>query len=61
MLHRNMRQELITEKELRLQLRKQGIEKLDEVKKAYMEADGSISIITYDQTPRSQPSKPQIG
>jgi uncharacterized membrane protein YcaP (DUF421 family) len=55
-----MRRELITEKELRLQLRKQGIERLDEVKKAYMEADGSISVITFDQTTRSQPSKPQI-
>ncbi len=61
MLHRNMRRELITEKELRLQLRKQGVEKLEEVKKAYMEADGSISVITYNQNSRPQPSKPQMG
>jgi uncharacterized membrane protein YcaP (DUF421 family) len=61
MLRRNMRRELITEKELRLQLRKQGVEKLKDVKKAYMEADGSISIITFDQALRPQPSKPPVG
>lgn len=48
MIQRNMRRELITEAELMIQLRKQGVEKLDEVKKAFMEADGSITVIAYD-------------
>lgn len=48
LLHRNMRRELITQAELMIQLRKQGVEKLAEVKKAFMEADGSITIITHD-------------
>jgi uncharacterized membrane protein YcaP (DUF421 family) len=54
MLHRNMRRELINESELMTQLRKQGVEKLDEVKKAFMEADGSISLITHDSEPSSK-------
>lgn len=43
--YRNMRRELITESELRVQLRKQGIENLEEVHRAFMETDGTISII----------------
>jgi uncharacterized membrane protein YcaP (DUF421 family) len=38
----------MTEEELMSQLRQQGVESLDNVKKAYMEADGRISIITFD-------------
>jgi len=49
-IHRNMRRELINESELMSQLRKQGIERLEDVMKAFMEADGSISVIEYDQT-----------
>lgn len=45
LLRRNMRRELITEDELMSQLRQQGIESIAEVKAAYMEADGSISVI----------------
>jgi uncharacterized membrane protein YcaP (DUF421 family) len=46
--HRNMRQEMITEEELMGQLREQGVENVEEVKKSYMEADGHISVITKD-------------
>lgn len=60
MIHRNMRRELITEDELTSQLRKQGVEKLEEVKKAYMEADGSISVITRDSKSRSTPKRQKI-
>lgn len=42
---RNMRRELITEDELMSQLRQQGIESVADVKAAYMEADGTISVI----------------
>lgn len=54
MLRQNMRQALITEDELMSQLRQQGVESIADVKAAYMEADGSISIIAHDsQTARA--------
>ncbi|BAZ50035.1 hypothetical protein NIES4103_26490 [Nostoc sp. NIES-4103] len=46
LIERHLQQELITEDELMSKLRQQGVEFLAEVKFAYMEADGSISIIT---------------
>lgn len=45
MLRRNMRQELLTEDELRSQLRLQGAEDPAEVKVAHMEGDGRVSVI----------------
>lgn len=45
MLRRNMRRELISDEELWGKLRQSGIETLDEVKEAYIESDGQISII----------------
>ncbi len=42
---RSMRREFITMQELEAKLREQGIEKLAEVKAAYLEADGQISVI----------------
>lgn len=45
LLHRNMRQELITEDELLTQLHRQGMEDLSTVRAAYMEGDGSITFI----------------
>lgn len=45
LIYRNMRRELITEDELMIQLRKQGIENLVDVSQAFIEADGSISVI----------------
>jgi uncharacterized membrane protein YcaP (DUF421 family) len=45
-IERHLQQELITEDELKSKLRQQGVEFLTDVKLAYMEADGSISIIT---------------
>jgi uncharacterized membrane protein YcaP (DUF421 family) len=45
MLKRNMRIEFITEEELRSKLREEGVESLEQVKSAYMESDGQISII----------------
>lgn len=44
-LRHNMKQEMITEEELRAQLREQGIEDPAEVKKCYLEGDGHISVI----------------
>lgn len=42
---RNMRKELITEEELWSKLRQAGLTSLEQVKEAYIEADGEISII----------------
>jgi uncharacterized membrane protein YcaP (DUF421 family) len=46
LLWRNMRQEMITEDELMGKLREHGVERIEEVKKAYLEGDGRISVIT---------------
>lgn len=61
-LRRNMRQELITKEELHTAMREQGIEKIDQVKWAYMESDGSISFITHDaqQQPASDDVRDKI-
>lgn len=45
LLYRNMRRELITEDELWSRLRANGVEKLEQVRYACMEADGQISVI----------------
>lgn len=49
MLRRNMRQELITEEELMVALRQQGLEDPKQVRSAHMEGDGRISIIPVDK------------
>lgn len=48
LLRRNMRREFITDEELWSKLREQGIESLDQVKAAYLEPDGTFSVIRYD-------------
>lgn len=44
-MHRNLRKQFITEAELLGKVREQGCESLDDIKAAYMEGDGQISII----------------
>jgi uncharacterized membrane protein YcaP (DUF421 family) len=46
LIEHHMQQALITKEELLSQLRQQGVESIADVKKVYMEADGSISVIT---------------
>lgn len=41
----HMKQEMITEEDLMGQLREQGVEAVEEVKKCYLEGDGHVSII----------------
>jgi uncharacterized membrane protein YcaP (DUF421 family) len=36
---------MITEDELRGKLREQGVEQVEDVRKSYMEDDGSISVV----------------
>ena len=45
MLKRNMRQEMITEEELRGQLRQNGVLHITDVREARMESDGNISVV----------------
>lgn len=54
MIRRNMRSELITEVELMTQLREQGIERLADVRAAYIEGDGRISVIGKDNPGESR-------
>jgi uncharacterized membrane protein YcaP (DUF421 family) len=45
-LRRNMEKELIQEDELMSQLRQQGVDDIADVKRAYIEGDGHISVVT---------------
>jgi len=56
-LHRNMRQEMLTESELMGFLRQQGVEDIQQVKEAHMEGDGRISVIPYDRAPSPASSR----
>jgi len=50
LIRRNMRREYLTEDELMSQLRRQGIERVEEVKAAYIEGEGQLTVI-----PRKRP------
>ncbi|MCW3111723.1 MAG: hypothetical protein JWR18_119 [Segetibacter sp.] len=45
MVKRNMRKELITDEELMTEVRKAGFSTLEQIKVAFMESDGSISVV----------------
>ena len=47
MLRRNMRSEYITEEELKENIRKKGLEDISQVKHAFVEGDGKITIIPF--------------
>lgn len=47
-IHRNLRREFMTEEELEAQLRLQGVERVDQVKRAFVEHDGRVSVIRAD-------------
>ena len=44
-LRRNLRQEYVTEDELKAKLREQGVDDIRQVAKAHMETDGQVSVI----------------
>lgn len=56
-LRRNMRREMITDEDLRAKLREHGIDDLAEVRNAFMESDGEISVIK--RKPGDAAEKPQ--
>jgi len=57
MLRRNMRREFITEDELMMQLREQGLDEVSKVKEAAIESDGRVSIIEYKQKRHDRPKR----
>ena len=58
LLRGNMRKELITEEELLGAIRLQGVDDLAEVRAAYMEADGRISVVTDERRGGEAPERP---
>lgn len=59
-LHRNLRRELITLDELMGQLRLQGVREPSEVREAYLEGDGHISVIHDAAQPKGRRETPAI-
>jgi uncharacterized membrane protein YcaP (DUF421 family) len=57
LLEGNMRRELLTKEELLSKLREQGVEKPQEVRWAYMESDGQISLRKYSEDGRHAPEQ----
>lgn len=56
-VRKNLRKEFITEDELMSQVREQGIGTIHEVKEAYMEMDGHISVIGFEKKARGTNKK----
>lgn len=52
LLLKNMRRELVTREELATMLREHGIADLAQVRVAYLEPDGQLSVLTVDSEPR---------
>ena len=57
MLRKNMRREFITEDELMMQLREQGLEDVSNVKDAFIESDGRVSVIQFKQKRHDRPPR----
>jgi uncharacterized membrane protein YcaP (DUF421 family) len=57
MQRRNLRAEMLRQSDLAEQLREQGIEDFAQVKRAYLEADGQLSVIRYDDDQDRRPPK----
>jgi uncharacterized membrane protein YcaP (DUF421 family) len=54
LIRKNLEKEMITEDELMAQLRLQGLEKLESVKKCYLESNGRFSILSESDDHRKQ-------
>jgi uncharacterized membrane protein YcaP (DUF421 family) len=57
---RNLRREFITMEELHEKLREQGIESLADVKVAYLEGDGQISVIRNSEPAKQKPRSKSV-
>jgi uncharacterized membrane protein YcaP (DUF421 family) len=49
LLRRNLERELITEEDLMTQIRREGVEDLQQVQNAFLEGDGHISVIKNEE------------
>lgn len=56
LIRRNLRRESVSDDELWSRLRAQGVEHLSEVKAAYIEANGDITVIKHDKSSGSRQS-----
>ena len=56
---RNLREEFLSEDELMAKLREQGVERIEEVKRATMESDGIVTVIRYNGGNREQAKRKQ--
>ena len=56
-LRKNMQEQLLSLEDLQSQLRQQGVESLREVKRAYLESDGKLSVITFRSRPQQASAK----
>lgn len=52
--NKNLEKELITDDELKSQLRQQGIDDLDSIKECYLESNGRFSVLTQSKTKLKQ-------
>ncbi len=59
-MERNLRREMMTRDELMGKLREQGIESVEEVRWAYMESDGQVSVRRRDGQHRPQHDRPAV-
>lgn len=57
-LRKNLDKELLTEDELKSQLRQQGVENVSDVKECFLESNGKFSVITYDDKTDEGNKKP---
>ena len=58
MMRANMRRELISPGELMSSLREQGVDKLEDVKRARMEPNGRLSVIKEEGAAGGEPRRP---
>jgi len=49
LVRRNLRAEMLTEEDLLEQLRQQGVESARDVRRCYVESDGHLSVLRYDE------------
>jgi uncharacterized membrane protein YcaP (DUF421 family) len=60
MQRKNMRSEFITEDELMMQLREQGLDDPSKVKEAYIESDGHVSVIQFKEKQHEKTKRKEI-
>lgn len=58
--HRAMRRELMTEEEIMAQLRLHGVDDLSDIRRAYLEPNGMVSIIRRGDGETDEPTRPEI-